>query len=249
MIRRSELESSNVVYRSRFVSTSRHPGLYYLSKRIIDVFVSMAALILLSPFMLLIAVLIRLDSPGSAIYTQKRVGSKRRKRNGHLYWEQAEFSFYKFRTMVKESDSSLHKAYIKALINHDEDEIRALNNPDSQLKKLVSDPRITRMGYFLRRSSLDELPQFWNILRGEMSLVGPRPAIPYEVEMYKPWYFRRFDAQPGLTGLWQVIARNSVDFDTMVRYDIEYAENQSLWQDLKLLLMTPMAIIIHRSAA
>jgi lipopolysaccharide/colanic/teichoic acid biosynthesis glycosyltransferase len=122
-------------------------------------------------------------------------------------------------------------------------------NSNSKLTKLSNDKRITRLGHILRRSSLDELPQFWNVLKGEMSIIGPRPAIPYEVEMYKRWYFHRFEAKPGLTGWWQVKARNSCDFDEMVRLDIEYVEHQSFWLDLKIMIMTPVVIILHRGAA
>lgn len=249
MVRESDLERHEIIDQPGIITTSRNSSLYYLSKRVIDVLVSIIALILLSPFILLIAVLIRFNSPGPVIYTQKRVGSERRKRNGHLCWEQTEFSFYKFRTMVYSADSSVHQAFIKALIDHDEQKIRALKNSDSQLKKLVNDPRVTRLGHILRRSSMDELPQFWNVLRGEMSLIGPRPAIPYEVKMYKPWYFRRFEAKPGLTGLWQVIARSSADYDEMVRLDIEYVDNRSFWLDLKIMLLTPVVILLHRGAA
>jgi len=249
MERISELERHKTVTHSGINATPRNMRLYYLSKRVIDVIVSIIALILLSPLMLIIAALIRLDSPGPVIFTQKRVGSVRRKRNGRLCWKQTEFSFYKFRTMVDRADNSIHRAFIKALIKNDEQKIRSLLNSDTQIKKLVNDPRITRLGHILRRSSLDELPQFWNVLRGEMSLIGPRPAIPYEVEMYKPWYFRRFEAKPGLTGLWQIVARSSADFDEMVRLDIEYVDNQSFWLDLKIMLMTPVVILLHRGAA
>jgi lipopolysaccharide/colanic/teichoic acid biosynthesis glycosyltransferase len=249
MERDSEPERRNPITQTDIIAISGSLRLYYLSNRVIDVTVSIIALILLPPFMFVIAVLIRLDSSGPVLYTQKRVGSERRKRNGHFCWEQTEFSFYKFRTMVNKANPSVHRDFINALINHDEQKIHTMQNSDTQIKKMVNDPRITRLGHFLRRSSLDELPQFWNVLRGEMSLIGPRPAIPYEVEMYKPWYFRRFEAKPGLTGLWQVIARNSADFDEMVWLDIEYVNNQSFWLDLKIILMTPVVILFHRGAA
>jgi lipopolysaccharide/colanic/teichoic acid biosynthesis glycosyltransferase len=249
MERNTPLNRRNPIAQIESPAAYRNLSLYYLSKRIIDVIVSILALILLSPLMAVIAVLIRLDSPGPVFFIQKRVGSERRKTNGRFCWEQREFSFYKFRSMVNKANTSTHRAFIKALINHDVNKIQALNNSDGQIKKMVNDPRITRLGHFLRRSSLDELPQFWNVLKGDMSLIGPRPAIPYEVEIYKPWYFRRFEAKPGLTGLWQVIARCSSDFDEMVKLDIEYVDNQSFWLDLKVLLMTPVVILLHRGAA
>lgn len=112
--------------------------------------------------------------------------------------------------------------------------------------KLNGDPRITRVGRILRKTSMDELPQFWNVLTGDMSLVGPRPAIPYEVEMYEPWHMTRLSTRPGLTGLWQVTARNSASFDDLVRIDLEYIEKQSFWLDLKILFMTPLAIFDRR---
>jgi lipopolysaccharide/colanic/teichoic acid biosynthesis glycosyltransferase len=221
---------------------------YYLLKRIIDVILSSIALIVFFPLMAAIAILIHFDSPGPVIFSQKRVGSRWQIKNGHLCWERTDFNFYKFRTMFDKADPSIHKAFVKALINHDEKAIREIQKDCGEIKKITNDSRITRLGHFLRRSSLDEMPQFWNVLKGEMSLVGPRPAIPYEVEMYKPWYFRRFEAKPGMTGLWQVIARNSCDFDEMVRLDIEYVESQSFWLDIKVLFLTPLVVFLHRGA-
>lgn len=173
----------------------------------------------------------------------------RKKVNDAYQWERAEFSFYKFRTMKHNADSSLHKTYVKALIEHDDQTLSDINKMDTKIKKLTHDPRVTRLGHILRRSSIDELPQFWNVLKGDMSLVGPRPAIPYEMDFYKPWYFRRFETKPGLTGLWQVVARCSIDFDGMVNLDIEYIEKQCLFEDLKIVFMTPVAIFLHRGAA
>lgn len=221
---------------------------YYFVKRLLDVLISMAALLVCSPILLIIAILIRLDSPGPVIFTQKRIRSTRTKMSGHYQWERSEFHFYKFRTMVNRADQTLHKSYIKALINHDEQELMSINGSETEIKKLTNDPRITRFGQLLRKSSLDELPQFWNILKGDMSVVGPRPAIPYELEFYKPWFFRRFESKPGLTGLWQVMSRCSVDFDEMVRLDVEYIDRQSVWLDLKIIFLTPKAILLHKGA-
>ena len=141
------------------------------------------------------------------------------------------------------ADPSLHQAYVKALIENDEARMTAIQGAPTQPRKLVNDPRIIRPGKLLRKLSLDELPQFWNVLRGDMSLVGPRPAIPYEVEMYKPWHLQRLEAQPGITGLQQVSARCTTDFDRQVQFDIEYINSQSLWLDIKIILKTPLAVI------
>ena len=249
MERDSGLERQNKMI---LPGTNVLPGnrsLYYLSKRIIDVIFSIIALVIFSPIMLFVAALIHFDSPGPVIFTQKRVGSKRIKRAGHYYWEKMEFPCHKFRTMVDKADPSVHRMFIKALINHDEQELSNILGIDNKVRKIVNDPRSTRLGRFLRRSSMDELPQFWNVLIGEMSVIGPRPAIPYEVEMYKPWYFRRFEAKPGITGLWQVTARNSVGFDEMVTLDIKYIENQSFWLDLKVMFQTPLVMLSRKWVA
>ena len=149
------------------------------------------------------------------------------------------FNLLKFRTMHQNAEEILKEELAR--------------NPDSKkewdaYQKLQNDPRITRAGRFLRRFSLDELPQLWNVLRGDMSLVGPRPAIPYEVEMYKPWHLQRLEAQPGLTGLQQVTARCTADFDQQVQLDIEYIKKQSFWLDIKIILQTPIAVISTRGA-
>jgi lipopolysaccharide/colanic/teichoic acid biosynthesis glycosyltransferase len=149
---------------------------------------------------------------------------------------------------MNDADSALHKAYVQALIRRDEIGMAAAQNGETPTRKLVNDRRVTRLGRFLRRSSLDELPQLWNVLKGDMSLVGPRPPIPYEVEAYELWHWKRLEAIPGMTGLWQVEARSSVGFDEMVRLDIWYAEHQSLWMDLKILLKTPFAVLSMRGA-
>jgi lipopolysaccharide/colanic/teichoic acid biosynthesis glycosyltransferase len=249
MERNTDFEFNPTIAQPGIVEYSRTRAFYYFTKRVIDIVVSIVALILLSPMMLVTAALIRLDSPGPVLFTQMRVGTVRIKRKGQLYWKRKEFKFYKFRTMINKADTTPHQDLIKALINHDQHKIQELVNSNSKLIKLTNDKRITRLGHFLRRSSVDELPQFWNVLRGEMSLIGPRPAIPYEVDMYKRWYFHRFEAKPGLTGLWQVKARNSCDFDEMVKLDIEYVEHQSFWLDIKIMVMTPLVIILHRGAA
>lgn len=222
--------------------------MYYFSKRILDVVVASLALLFLFPVMVIIAVAIMIDSPGSPIFVQQRVGSKRWTRDGFSYWKQTTFPCYKFRTMISNADPTLHEKYIKAYISNNEHEMNALQGGNQRVRKLVNDPRITRVGRFLRKASLDELPQFWNIVRGHISLVGPRPAIPYELNYFKPWHFRRLHAQPGLTGLWQISARGSSAFDEGIHYDIEYIEKQSFWLDIIILVKTPIVVLTSKGA-
>jgi len=221
---------------------SKDRSAYYLVKRVIDIVISLSLLILLSPLMLLTAALIYLYSPGPLLFIQERVGAKRQKYGNYSYWKRENFHCYKFRTMKINADPSIHKAYIKALIDNDEAKMTALQGAPTQPRKLVNDSRVISPGKLLRKLSLDELPQFWNVLCGDMSLIGPRPAIPYEVKMYKHWHLRRLEAQPGITGLQQVTARCNADFDQQVRLDIEYIDNQSLWLDIKIIIKTPLAI-------
>ena len=215
-------------------------GLNWLSrgiKRMMDVTGSMALLFLLSPIFFLIAAAIKLTSPGPVLFRQQRIGE-----------HGTPFTFLKFRSMNTNNDSSQHKEYVRQLIAG-----RATKNPANGsaegVFKLTNDPRITAVGRFLRRTSLDELPQFINVLRGEMSLVGPRPPVPYEVEAYATWHRRRLlEAKPGITGLWQVTGRSRVGFDDMVRLDLRYASQSSPWVDLKILLQTPKAVIAGNGA-
>lgn len=224
---------------------------YLIVKRLFDIVVSLLLLMILSPVMVIIMVAIRLDSPGSAIFAQERVGTRVRVKNGQRQWYIHPFVVYKFRTMRQDANSELHLAFVKALIEKDDRTIQQMQGNkakrDSQFK-LTGDPRVTRVGHWLRKTSLDELPQLWNVLKGDMSLVGPRPPLPYEVEMYKPEHLRRLEAQPGITGLWQVSARSSVDFDGMVALDVDYIERQSFLEDLKILVKTPLAVLKGRGA-
>ncbi len=226
----------------------RDRTLYYISKDILDFFLAAAALLVLAPVMLIIAVLIRLDSAGPVFFAQKRVGARRWHFNGYAYWRMQEFSCYKFRTMIANADPAIHQAYMQALINHNHEQMVALQGGENRVHKLIRDPRITRIGHFLRKYSLDELPQFWCVLRGDMSLVGPRPAIPYEVDQYRPWHRYRLQAKPGITGLQQVTARCTVDFDKQTRLDLEYIRKQSLGLDIKILLKTPLVVLKHDGA-
>jgi len=221
---------------------------YYLIKRLVDLIIAVTLLVVLSPLMLVIAILIYLESGGPVIFTQERVGSNRWTHAGFSYWQRSRFTCFKFRTMVNNADDSLHRSYVKALINNDHKHMAELQGEKTVSRKLVHDPRVTRLGKLLRKSSLDELPQFWNVIKGDMSLVGPRPPVLYEVDEYEPWHLQRLEALPGLTGLWQVSGRSSMDFDDAVRLDIQYINNRSFIQDMKIILRTPIAIITTRGA-
>jgi lipopolysaccharide/colanic/teichoic acid biosynthesis glycosyltransferase len=229
-------------------SFTKDRAAYHFFKRILDLAISLPGILLVLPLMAVIAVLIRCDSHGPVLYVQDRVGAKRRPHGGFAYWQQVIFKMYKFRTMAAGSSPSLHQAYVRAWIHKDREAMAALQGSAISTCKLVTDPRVTRFGKFLRKSSLDELPQIWNVIRGEMSLVGPRPAIPYEMEDYEPWHLYRLEAKPGITGLWQVKARSSVDFDEMVRLDIDYIHHPSIWLDFKILLATPLAVFSAKGA-
>jgi lipopolysaccharide/colanic/teichoic acid biosynthesis glycosyltransferase len=217
---------------------SREPTPYDFFKRLLDITTATLALMALSPLMLVVAVLVKLDSPGPAIFKQKRVGLRRRADGHRELWQTSMFTLYKFRTMYTDVDPELDRAFLDAFIRNDHRTMATPQSQDTRSRKLVRDPRVTRVGRFLRRTSLDELPQLWNVLEGDMSLVGPRPPIPYEVAEYEPWHRQRLWVKPGLTGLWQVTAESSGDFNEMVRLDIQYIQRRSLWLDLKILLLT-----------
>jgi lipopolysaccharide/colanic/teichoic acid biosynthesis glycosyltransferase len=221
---------------------------YYFSKRAIDIVADFIALVVFSPLMVLIAILVRMDSPGPALFVQKRIYGKRVFVNGKVVWKHDLFPCYKFRSMVQEADPAVHREYIKALIENSNPDKPNAHFEQEGIKKLTADTRVTRLGHILRRSSLDELPQFWNVLVGNMSLVGPRPAIPYELDMYKPWYHRRLDAKPGLTGLWQVSGRSTLGFDEMMKLDVQYVEKQSFKMDLMIILKSPLVILSRQGA-
>lgn len=218
--------------------------LRFAVKRCVDVALATMLIILLAPLMVCIAILIRLDSSGPVFFVQKRVGARRRFYNGRAIWEIRNFPFYKFRSMVHNADQSLHEAYIKAFV---EGTVEKSDFSGGKFK-LSGDPRVTRIGRLLRKTSLDELPQLINVLKGEMSLVGPRPVPIYEIEAYQPWHRQRLAALPGITGLWQVKGRCQVSFDEMIQMDIDYVRCQSIWLDLKILLLTIPAVISGRGA-
>jgi len=206
-------------------------------KRFFDVVASLLALIVLSPLIAVIAAAIKLDSKGPVLFKQVRVGQ-----------HGARFDCLKFRSMTVECDGNVHKDYIKKFINGHTGTEQVDTNGE-MVFKIAQDTRVTRVGSFLRKSSLDELPQLFNVLKGEMSLVGPRPPIPYELESYRVWHLRRiFEAKPGITGLWQVMGRSRLKFDDMVRLDLRYAKSWSLWLDLRILLRTPHAVFTGKGA-
>lgn len=223
---------------------------YLFFKRLFDLAFILLLIIPLTPVLIIIAILIMLDSPGSPIFKQERVGAKHENGCGSLCWKQRRFTMYKFRTMQAGADSTIHHEFIKAYIAGDYvrlSEIQAKNKVKAKYK-LVNDPRITRMGRFLRKASLDELPQVWNVLRGDMSVVGPRPPIPYEVDLYQSWHHQRLMTVQGITGLWQVEGRSSTTFEEMVALDLKYIQQQSLWFDLKILLETIPRVLSKRGA-
>jgi lipopolysaccharide/colanic/teichoic acid biosynthesis glycosyltransferase len=209
-----------------------------------DVTLAAVLLILLLPLLLLIALAIKLDSAGPVLFVQQRVGARRKSGRDGTTWEIQNFSIYKFRTMTDNADQFLHQAYIKAFVEGNEEVVEA-KVADF---KPSNDPRITRVGHVLRKASLDELPQLLNVLKGEMSLVGPRPVPTYEVAEYEAWHHERLAALPGITGLWQVKGRGRVAFDELIRMDIDYVRNQSLWLDLQLLILTVPAVLTRRGA-
>lgn len=221
---------------------------YFLCKRVIDIVLASLILVFFFPLMLLVSIGIALSSPGPVFFVQERVGAVRQYDGKRSFWKRTNFPCIKFRTMKIDSDSAIHRAFVEALIENNEEKMTALQGVPTQPRKLVNDPRVTRLGKLLRKLSIDELPQLWNVLRGEMSLVGPRPAIPYEVDMYKPWHLYRLEAQPGLTGLQQVTARSAENFDQQVMLDIQYIEKQSLWLDLKIIIRTPFVIVSAKGA-
>ena len=227
--RKTEIDQIGVLPMIRLFREPLSSGARVL-KRTFDLIVAALAIVLLFPVWLLVAVLIKLDSKGPVFYTQERVGM-----DGRL------FLLYKFRTMKAGADPQLHREYQKAFIAGRAE--ANIGNDSKPTYKLAADPRITRIGKLLRRTSLDEVPQLLNVLLGDMSIVGPRPPIPYEVEAYELWHRKRLDMKPGLTGLWQVSGRNRLPFEEMVRLDLFYIENWSLLLDLKIILRTGLVML------
>ena len=207
-------------------------------KRALDIVGSAALILALSPIMIVTALAVRLTSPGPAIFKQQRLG-----RFG------VPFEIYKFRSMSNKNDDKAHREYVAKLIAGQTAEI---NNGDANnpVYKMVRDPRITRVGHFIRKTSIDELPQLFNVLLGDMSLVGPRPPLRYEAEKYQVWHLRRIlEVRPGITGLWQVVGRSTTNFDEMVRLDLKYIREWSIWMDIKILLGTVRVVIMRSGGA
>ncbi len=200
------------------------------SKRVTEPVVAVVMLLALLPVLVLIALAVKLDSRGPVLFRQRRVGFRMK-----------EFPVLKFRTMVHNAPQELHQRYIAQLVESN-------GETQTSLKKMVDDPRITRVGRFLRKTSLDELPQLFNVVAGQMSLVGPRPAIAYELEHYEDHHFRRFDVLPGLTGLWQVSGRNELDFRQMLDLDVRYVGEAGAATDLQILVRTPITLVRRHAA-
>ena len=206
----------------------------HAAKRLIDITGSVCAIVLFSPILLTIPILVKLTSPGPAIFRQYRVGRGGRK-----------FLFYKFRSMHLNSDDKIHREFVANLIKG-----APQKAPDGrEIFKIENDPRITPIGRLIRKASIDELPQLFNVLKGDMSLVGPRPAICYEVEQYESWHLARvMCAKPGITGLWQVEGRSRTTFEAMTRMDVRYARRWSVWWDIALIVKTPFSVLTARGA-
>ena len=212
--------------RASVLGTSRERLAKDVACRALDLVATVALVLLLAPLLLLIALIIKLDSPGPVLFRQQRVGRGRRN-----------FLVAKFRTMQHGADHDVHRDYMLALIES-----------GTPAPKLAGDALVTRFGSFLRRTSLDELPQLWNVLRGEMSLVGPRPPIPYEVDHYPSHWFERFLVKPGVTGLWQVSGRSEVSLEEMIELDVDYARRRSVLLNVWILLRTIPAVLSQRGA-
>lgn len=223
---------------------------YFAAKRALDLMVTLAALVVLLPVLAFIALLIAWDSPGPVIFKQTRVGAKPRRNGDRMYWRRQDFTFYKFRSMRSDADPELHRKFVEAYIEGDAGKMMEIQPEKSgvDMFKLNGDPRVTRIGKFLRKTSLDELPQLWNVLAGDMSLVGPRPPIPYEVDMYSARSMQRLATVPGMTGLWQMTGRGELGFTEQVELDVEYIERQSFWLDIKILVGTIPAVLLSKGA-
>ena len=209
---------------SEVIENERSNTLYEVTKRIIDIVGSFIGLIVLSPLMLIVSILIKLESKGEVIFKQKRVGL-----NGR------EFYMYKFRSMVINAEE------LKA-------ELESQNEMSGPMFKMKDDPRITKIGKFIRKTSIDELPQLINVIKGEMSLVGPRPSLPKEVAKFEEWMNERLLVKPGLTCYWQVSGRNNIDFEDWMKLDIKYVRERNFWLDIKLILKTILVLFGDENA-
>jgi lipopolysaccharide/colanic/teichoic acid biosynthesis glycosyltransferase len=228
-IDRTEVESARLAARDVPSPTARD-----VFCRVLDLVLAVILLVLALPLMIVLAVGIRLDSPGPAMFRQRRVGRSLKP-----------FTVNKFRTMKQDASPEVHRAFVLSLIAGEQ----PAQQDGKPRFKLASDPRVTRFGAFLRRTSLDELPQLWNVVRGDMSLVGPRPALAYEVEHYPHDWFDRFAVKPGLTGLWQVSGRSELTVPDMIALDLEYVRRRSFWMNVWILLRTVPVVLSSRGAS
>ena len=206
---RLQIEEEEIIQIER-----KNNALYEVSKRALDIIASFLGLIILSPILLIVAILIKLESKGPALFSQSRIG---------LSGEQ--FKMYKFRSMVQNAEEL-------------KDKLAKQNEMSGPMFKMKDDPRVTKVGKFIRKTSIDELPQLLNVLKGEMSLVGPRPSLPKEVEKFESWMLRRLDVRPGLTCYWQVSGRNNIDFYDWMKLDLKYIDERGFWLDIKLIFKT-----------
>lgn len=202
----------------------KESAIYNMSKRTLDIIASTLGLIILSPILLVVAILIKLESRGPAIFSQKRIGLNKK-----------EFKMYKFRSMVQNAEELKEK-------------LAKENEMSGPMFKMKNDPRVTKVGRFIRKTSIDELPQLINVLKGEMSLVGPRPSLPKEVSKFEPWMLKRLSVKPGLTCYWQVSGRNNIDFEDWMKLDLQYVNDRSFWLDLKLILKTATVLFGDKNA-
>jgi len=202
-------------------------------RQLVEALAAVGLLIVLSPLLVLVAIAVKATSRGPILFRQERLGLHR-----------SNFKIIKFRTMSNNNNDAQHREFVKKMLTSDDD----VDGGEQGVYKLVNDPRITPIGSFLRRTSIDELPQLWNVVRGEMSLVGPRPVLGWEADLFPPEAERRFAARPGLTGLWQVSGRSTLDFKAALELDVSYVERKSLWFDLKILWQT-VAVVFNRSMA
>ena len=216
---RLQIEQQEIIQIERKEST-----LYKVSKRALDVIASFLGLVILSPILLIVAILIKLESKGPAIFAQSRIGL-----NGK------EFKMYKFRSMVQNAEELKEK-------------LAKQNEMSGPMFKIKNDPRVTKVGKFIRKTSIDELPQLLNILKGDMTLVGPRPSLPREVEKFESWMLKRLDVKPGLTCYWQVSGRNNIDFYEWMKLDLKYVNDMSFWLDIKLIFKTVAVLFGDKNA-
>ena len=205
--------------------STRGFSFYEAIKRLIDIICSFVGILVLSPLFIIIAIIVKFTSKGPIFFSQKRVG-----RNGK------EFDMYKFRSMVVNAEELKEK-------------LAAQNEMSGPMFKMKDDPRVTKVGKFIRKTSIDELPQLWNILKGDMSLVGPRPSLPKEVAQFEDWMYKRLEVKPGLTCYWQVSGRNNIDFEDWMKLDVKYVEERNLWIDIKLIFKTVGVLFGDKNAS